>query len=144
MLRSRLVPRAGLIKATRAVGVLRAIAGSPALQHREQALDLVETARLDPVLHPLEEIRALQAVTVSSPDSPLAGQLARFVDHWDPAGLLGLPSGASPGDLVAAARRRSGEATGAAALAVSPTEVDASRVLARSYQLLARRLAATR
>jgi hypothetical protein len=70
---SRLVPRADLLKAIRALGVLRSLAGRRGSVHREQALSLVESAELDPTLHPLAELRALHTVTSQVPASPAAG-----------------------------------------------------------------------
>ncbi len=140
--RSQLVPRADLLKAIRALGALGALAARPGADRREQALALVEAAVLDPAMHPLEELRALHAVTSQAPTSPLGGQLAGFVDDPEPRTLLGLDVTADAGELATAARRRSAEATRVAALAVSPAEAVAGRVLARSYQLLARRVLA--
>ncbi|MBM7783739.1 dynamin family protein [Tenggerimyces flavus] len=137
VVRSRLVPRADLLKANRALGVLATAAGRA--DDAEKALALVETATFDPDLHPLQELRALHALTSEVPGSPLVAQLSRFVDDPDPVALLGIEAG-GPDELALAARRRSAEATRTAALAVFPAEADAGRVLARSYQLLARRL----
>lgn len=140
--RSRLVPRADLLKAIRALGVLRGLAGRSGADRREQALALVEEAGLDPAMHPLEELRALHAVSSQAPASPLCSQLTGFVDDPEPRTLLGTEATAGPDELVAAARRRSAAATRSAALAVSPAEATAGRVLARSYQLLARQVLA--
>ena len=140
VIRTRLVPRADLLKATRAIGVLTALAAALGSDRRDDVLALVEDARLDPALHPLEELRALQAVSTTAPDSPLAVQLTRFVDEPDSPDLLQLDAGSDADDLAAVARHRSAEATRTAALAIDPVQADAARVLARSYQLLARRI----
>jgi hypothetical protein len=140
--RGQLVPRADLLKAIHALGGLRGLAERSGADRREQALALVEEAWLDPAMHPLEELRALHAVSSHAPASPLRGQLAGFVDDPDPRTLLGLDAKAGAAELARAARRRSAEATRVAALALSPAEAMAGRVLARSYQLLARRVLA--
>lgn len=141
--RGRLLPRVDLLKATRAISVLQSLAGAADLGRRSHILDLVEEARLDPVLHPLEELRALHGLVASGPASALLEPLRNLVDRADLATVLQTPTdAASSADLAGIARRRSAEATSAASLAMAPAEVDAARVLARSYQLLARRLLA--
>lgn len=135
---SGLLAHSAVLKAARAVESAQAVASAVTDGgRRSQALTLVETARLSPDLHPLEELRALQALRRCDPGSPVVAQLEAFLASTADSRLA--PEGAN---LVEAARRRSGEATRTAALAVSPAEADAARVLARSYHLLARRLAA--
>ena len=142
VVRRQLVPRADLLKAIRALGVIRTLAGRLGAAPRDQALALVEAAELDPTMHPLNELQALHAVASQAPTSPLGPQLTRFIDQPEPQALLDLEVTVGAAELVAAARRRSAEATRAASLALSPAEAAAGRVLARSYQLLARQLAA--
>lgn len=135
VVRRRLVPRADLIKGHRALGELRASARRLPAAVRDDALALVEAAELDPALHPLAELRALHDLAAQIPDSPLVADLAAFVD-------AGAPPHEDAEDVVRWARSRSADATRAAALALTPAEAAAGRVLARSYQLLARRAAA--
>jgi GTPase Era involved in 16S rRNA processing len=131
--RHRLVPHAALLKSSRALGVLAAAARTTS--RRERALALVEETRLDPALHPLEELRAAQLLKVHAPASELTDQLRALLEDEDPAAHLGE-------DPLKAARQHAADATRHAALTLEPAEADAARVLARSYQLLARRLVA--
>jgi hypothetical protein len=140
LIRTRLVPRTALLKAGAAVhelGLLAERAGA----RRSEALGLVESALLHPDLHPLQELRALGELAVELPGSPMVAELEALL-LGTPAGLpAGVASGAALADRIERARQRSGLATAEAALALHPAQVRAARVLARSYQLLARRLA---
>ena len=138
-----LVPRAPLLKAIRVVAMVEASAQTLTGQAREEALTLVETAELDPALHPLTEVRALQLVSGTASGQTLRDQLAAVLGQPDPATLLGAQPTSTPAELVELAKQRSAAATSMAALALRPAEAAAGRVLARSYQLLARRLAAS-
>lgn len=138
-MRTQLVPRADVLRAMRTLAVLGGIARSWPPARRAGAMDLLEAAVLEPALHPVREFHALAALLRQVPESPMVQELERFVDLSE-KGALGL-EGQPNGDVVALARARSSEATRAATLARHPEEVEAGRVLARSWFLLARRLA---
>nr|WP_275940792.1 dynamin family protein [Nocardioides zeae] len=128
----QLLPRAHLIKAIRALSVAATLV--PGLPDHEDARARLETALLDPALHPLAELRALRLLGAHAPASPLVPRLEAVVD--DPDGVVRGASGAADG-----LRRAAAYATGEATRSVVPAEIEAARVLARSYQLLARRVA---
>jgi GTPase SAR1 family protein len=128
----QLLPRAHLIKAIRALSVAATLA--PGLPDPEDARARIEAALLAPALHPLAELRALRLLGAHAPASPLVPRLEAVVD--DPDGVLEAASGAA-----AELRRAAAYAAGEATRSVVPAEIEAARVLARSYQLLARRVA---
>ncbi|CUR54397.1 conserved hypothetical protein [metagenome] len=134
----RLVPRSDLLKASRGLSTLESVSRRLPTELREDALALLEEARLDPTLHAIGELQAMERLLAERPDSPLLPALAGFVDGAEDAVLL--VGGAEVGSPAEQARGLSAEATRSAALATSAAEVAAGRVLARSYQLLARRL----
>ncbi len=137
VLRDRVGPRVPLIKGGRVMGRLTRLArdlGSRA------ALDLIEEAELDPVLHPLAELRALHGVLLNASDTPLRGLLEAFLAGRPPWAELGLPDGVprssaeAAGVALSAASRMRSEAS----LALNPFEGAAAEVLVRSFQLLVR------
>lgn len=135
LIRTRLVPRTALLKASSAVNALGLLAERSG-NRRDEALGLVESALLDPRLHPLQELRCHAELAVELPGSPMVSELEAL--------LLGRPpidAHAPAADQAEQARRLSGSATAEAALALHPSAVRAARTLARSYQLLARKLA---
>lgn len=132
----QLLPRAHLIKAIRALSVAATLV--PGLPDPEDARARLETALLDPALHPLAELRALRLLGAHAPTSPLLAHLEAVVD--DPDRVVHEASRETSG-AVDALRRSAAHAAGEAARSVVPAEIEAARVLARSYQLLARRVA---
>lgn len=137
VIQHRLVRRSFALKVIR---LLEELAGL-ARQHRcAQAVDAVEAAQLDPALHPLRELRALQVLTVQAPRSRLRAGLEAVVDADTDHELLGCDPTAGPAELAATARRLAGGAQAAATLSAWPAEAEAGRVLARSYTLAARRV----
>lgn len=140
VVRDRLLPRTRLIKAARCLRVLDAL--TDALTDGERARSLVEEARLDPALHGLQEMDALEALLARSSGSALLEPLQQVASDAADAVRVGLRAEAGTTEVAAAARRRTAAAMSELALAVDRTEAEAARVLARSYQLIARRAAA--
>ncbi|GIE36930.1 isoniazid inducible gene protein IniC [Actinoplanes italicus] len=138
LLRRGLLNRAHALKAVRALTVLTRAAQRAGA---DAALALIEEARLDPELHPVRELRALRSLVAEAPASPLRIALERVSADTTDAARLGLPGDATPGQIAAAAREAGAAAQSRAAFALMPAEVEAGRVLARSYQLIARRAA---
>ncbi|MDT9595042.1 dynamin family protein [Nocardioides zeae] len=138
--RRQLLPRAHLIKAIRALSVLSTLASR--LPDPDDARSRLEAAQLDPDLHPLAELRALRLLSAHAPTSPLLRRLETVVD--DPARVSEEAGRGDRGDAATALRRASAYAVGEASRTVVPAEIEAARVLARSYQLLARRVAGSR
>lgn len=140
--REQLLPRAHLIKAIRAIGVLSTLVQG--LPDAEGARARLEAAHLDPDLHPLQELRALRLLAAHAPGSPLLPRLEAVVDDPEAVAREAGAAGGPDGEAAVMLRRASAYAVGEASRTVVPTEVEAARVLARSYQLLARRVAGSR
>ncbi|MEV4642023.1 dynamin family protein [Actinoplanes sp. NPDC049548] len=136
LLRRSLLSRAHALKAMRALTVL-----SRASQRAgaDAALALIEQARLDPALHPVRELRALRLLVAEAPGSPLRASLEQVSADTTDTARLGLPDEASADEIADTARRQAAAAQSQSAFALMPAEVEAGRVLARSYQLIARR-----
>lgn len=135
-IRRQLLPRAHLIKAMRAMSVLATLTAT--VPRPDEARARVEATGLHPDLHPLRELRALRLLAAHAPASPLLRRLEIVVD--DPDRVASDARRAST-DPAGALRRASSYAVGEASRTVVPAEVEAARVLARSYQLMARRVA---
>lgn len=135
-IRRQLLPRAHLIKAMRALSVMATLV--PQLPNPEEARARLEATQLHPDLHPLRELRALRLLAAHAPTSPLLRRLETVVD--DPEQVTSDARRTSD-DPAVALRRASAYAVGEASRTVVPAEVEAARVLARSYQLMARRVA---
>ncbi|WP_052336252.1 dynamin family protein [Nocardioides alkalitolerans] len=140
--REQLLPRAHLIKAIRALSVLSTLLHL--LPEPEEARARLEAAHLDPDLHPLRELRALRLLAAHAPDSSLLPRLEAVVDAPEAVAREAGAAGGTDADAATMLRRASAYAVGEAARTVVPTEVEAARVLARSYQLLARHVAGSR
>ncbi|WP_211277927.1 hypothetical protein, partial [Couchioplanes caeruleus] len=136
LLRRSLLSRAHALKAMRALTVLTRSAQRAGA---EAALALIEEARLDPALHPVRELRALRLLVAEAPASPLRAALEQVSADTTDTARLGLPHEATPDEIAGAARQRAAAAQSQSAFALMPAEVEAGRVLARSYQLIARR-----
>jgi hypothetical protein len=136
LLRHSLLNRAHALKAIRALTVLTRAAQRAGA---DAALALIEEARLDPALHPVRELRALRLLVAEAPASPLRATLERLSADTTDTARLGLPDEATPAQIAAAAREGAAAAQSQAAFALMPAEAEAGRVLARSYQLIARR-----
>ena len=134
-----IVPRSHLIKVSRVLGQLTLIARQRSCP---PALDLIEDAELDPVMHPLAELRALRDLLVSAPQASLRGELEASLGGTPPWELLGVPDPGPDalGSLAPVARAAASRARSEASLSVTPAEAAAAGVLARTYQLLARDL----
>jgi hypothetical protein len=137
VVRDRMLPRTRLIKAARCLRALEALSDG------ESGRSLVEQARLDPALHLLHEMDALEALRAGASDSVLLKRLQQVASDTSDALRVGLPADAPATDVAAAARRGNAAAMSELALAVNRSEAEAARVLARSYQLIARRATVT-
>lgn len=133
LVRSQLVSRGGLLKASRALARVRAAAAG---EHAGQVRSLVETAMLDPVMHPLRVLAALQLLLAQVPSSRLRGELERCVGGSETRTVLGLTPDASPELVTQTARRLAARAQADSSTMLHPAEVEAARVLARAYRLL--------
>lgn len=136
LIRDRFLGRAQAIKAARVLAVLKRLA--PDSSDPDAVRALIEEAELDPALHPLRELRALQLLHGSVPSSPLVVDIQGVMSQRTAAEKVGLPRGASAEEVARAARARARAAQADAAILFHPCEVEAARVLARTYQLLAR------
>jgi hypothetical protein len=135
LIRRRFVVRADVLKADRALDVLDRLGvalADPAVR------DAVESARLDPAVHPLKEVRALSLLTRAAPGSPLVAMLTTLTEAADDHIRLGCPPGTPPAELVVLARRLAAQAQAQAAFA-GPTIAEAARAAARSFLLIAQR-----
>lgn len=136
-LQRQLVNRADILKASHALGDLdRAAARAP---HPAAVREVLEDARLDPIMHPLRELRALVLLTRDVPTSPLRALLEKLTAGGDDRTRAGLAPGTSRTDLGQQARAAAARAQAAATTAASPQEAEAGRVVALSFQLIARR-----
>ncbi|MCA2216645.1 dynamin family protein [Jidongwangia harbinensis] len=138
LIRRRFLLRADVLKADHALEVLDRLAAGLPVPQDAAVRAAVEEARLAPELHPLREVRALSLLTRTAPDSPLVATLTALTEGTDDAARLGPHPG---GDPAAYARRLAAQAQARITAAGGPAEAEAARTAARSYLLLARRLA---
>jgi predicted GTPase len=136
----RFVRRAYPLVADRVLRRIRQLSRTAAADPRagEALRDLAERVELDPALHRLAELRALQGLrTRSRTGRGIGDELAALIDHdelWRCAGEGGpLP----PEELRTALLARCKRAQAAIVTARDPAVADAARVLTRSYRLLA-------
>ncbi len=130
--------RAQALKADHAVAALeRAINQAP---NRQAGLSVLEAARQGPELHTIRELRALSLLMRYAPNSPLRKQLAMLIDSGSDAEALNVQPGTPAGHLAGLARMAGAKAQGFVGFSPLPAEADASRVIARSFLLMARRL----
>ena len=101
--------------------------------------ELINTARLDPALHVIRELEARDRLSEHVPDSELIELLDTVMQQKTDRAKLELARSATEHDILAKARELSALARARAALAGSPEIVEASRVIARSYLLIAER-----
>jgi hypothetical protein len=128
--------RAAGLKAIRA---LDAIERAARYTGRDEAvLDLVEQALMSAELQQVREIRAIGMLRSTRVAPELLPELERLSSSDDPAVRLGLPPDSDSVTIAAEARRRSGENQARATMAFAPGEAEAARVLAQSYQYIAR------
>ncbi len=129
--------RAQALKADHALTRLERAAGNG--PDRATVLNVIESARQSPVLHGIQQLRALGLLMQSAPNSTLRAELVHLIDAGNDHEALGAPPNTHPSRLVLAAREAGARAQARAGFATSPAEAEAARVLARSYLLLARR-----
>ena len=132
----RLVRRSLPLKVMRVLATVTRTAQS---QGSDEALSLIEDFKLHPAMHGLRELRALQLLVGQVPDSALREQLDRVVDSASLPEMLGLEPHADVAAQLAAARELTAAAQADATLSAWPAEVEAARVLARTYQIAAHR-----
>ncbi|MEP9390918.1 dynamin family protein [Gordonia sp. VNQ95] len=134
----RFVAVGDVLKARTMLGELRDLATrSP---HRAAILVAIEDAESAPELHRLREVAALEALARWHPDSEVVADLGHAVAVRDVRVLLGLPPGAAPTDIDAAARSRAVDYRGRRSLAGSSAEREALLVLEQTFQLVRRGL----
>jgi 50S ribosome-binding GTPase len=96
---------------------------------------IVETTRLQPSLHPLRELSALELMLQRDPTHPLVEELDHLSLSTSPAQALRLPAGADQATIDNAARQACTRCRRARQVAFSAAEGEAWNVLERSYQL---------
>jgi hypothetical protein len=136
-LHAHLVDRTAALKASHALEVLERAA--PQAAREDEFRDLVETAQLDGVLHPLRELRALQMLLREQRDTELRQRLLVLTTGSDDRARAGLAPGVPASELARHARQAAATAQALVASAATPYDAEAARVVARSYQLIARR-----
>jgi hypothetical protein len=137
LLHAHLVRRTAALKASHALEQLEHEAAGAA--RRDDWLELVEEARLDGVMHPLREIRALQALLREHRDGALRDRLQALTTGGDDRARVGLAPGVPAAELAQHARQAAADAQSMVTTALSPFDADAARVVARSYRLIAER-----
>jgi hypothetical protein len=97
---------------------------------------ILENARMQPGLHPLHEVSALELMLQWDPTHPLVEELAHLSVSATPAEGLRLPPGADQATINDAAQRACLRCRRERLAAFSAAEREAWTVLERSYQLL--------
>ena len=136
-LHEHLVRRTAALKASHALEVLHRAA--PLADSKEEFLDLIEEAQMDGELHPLRELRALQMLLREDRDTDLRARLQVLTTGQDDRARAGLAPGVPATELARHARDAAASAQARVATADTPYDAEAARVVARSYQLIARR-----
>jgi hypothetical protein len=130
----RVVRRSDLLKARHILTTLRELAmQSP---HRSEISAILEDARMQPDLHPLREMAALESMMAWDPTHPLVQRLDDLSVAATRAERLGLPEGTDEATLSAAAREACMQCRRERLAALSAAEREAWTVLERSYQLV--------
>ncbi len=103
---------------------------------RDRINALLETTRMNPRLHPLRELSALELMLRWDPTHPLVQELDHLGVSATPAQRLRLPAGADGAAINDAARQACVRCRRERLTASSAAEREALTVLERSYQLL--------
>lgn len=131
---SRFLGRCDALKARRILATLREMAvASP---NESDIRDVLEHARLDPALHPLRELAALDLMLQWDPTHPLVDRLDNIGLAGSPAQRLALDPATDGGTIIAAAKDACAQCRRERANALSAAEREAWTVLERSYQLV--------
>ncbi|WP_164905298.1 dynamin family protein [Gordonia alkanivorans] len=145
-----LIERSGLQALHRAIDdrfrltgpVLKARTALDALQHqawrssaRAEILTLIEEAELDPRLHCLREVVALDRLVQSAPTSPLLDELERLLHSDNTESRVGVAAGSGADEIRDAAIQRISSCRTMKLTTFSGVEREALTVLERSYQL---------
>jgi dynamin family protein len=135
--------RAAALKAAKVLAALAASAGSPEVDHATRAwvTGAIDDLGLDPVMHGLEELRALSLVSSGAALLPGAqlGEAERLLTETESGRRLGLPD-ADRDALLTAAREGLTRWTTIANTAISPRARDLARVIIRTLDLECDRL----
>ena len=135
--------RAVALKAAKALAAMAAAVSSAEVDHstRAWATGAIDDLGLDPVMHGLEELRALSLVSSGAALLPRAqlDEAARVLAETRTDRRLGLP-GAGRDALLAAAHQGVQRWTAIANTAISPRARDVARVITRSLDLECDRL----
>src|SRR5271165_1434178 len=130
----RFVRRSDLLKARRILMALRKVGDASA--NRSQIFDILERTHLDPALHPLRELSALDLMLQWDPTHPLVERLDELTLSATRAERLGLESDAADeAAITAAAKEAWVGCRRERAIAISAAERETWTVLERSYQL---------
>lgn len=134
----RYVGRYAHVKARRGLDTLEQLAWSNGAPPQLRAI--VSEARLKPVLHPLQELDALERLAAVEPDHPLVGMLDRQLSARNDAERLAMPASSTPEQLREQALNWSVEARRASVVEPYPERQNAYHVLDRSFTQIALRL----
>jgi hypothetical protein len=130
----RFLRRSEALKARYVIGQLqRLAAGSP---YRAEVCAILESVQLQPALHPLRELSALELMLRWDPTHPLVEELDHLGVSATRAEALRLPAEAEPATIVNAAQQACLRCRRERLTAFSAAEREAWTVLERSYQLL--------
>lgn len=134
----RYIGRYAHVKARRGLDTLEQLAwanGAP-----PQLRAIVSEARLQPALHPLQELDAIERLAAVEPDHPLVGMLDRQLSARNDAERLAMPASSTPEQLREKALTWSVEARRASVVEPYPERQHAYTVLDRSFTQIALRL----
>ena len=130
----RFLERSDVLKARRVLLALRELAvGS---SHESKIYDVLEQAGMDPVLHPLRELAALDLMVQWDPTHPLVERLDRLTLAGSREERLGVAADTDEATVIEAAKEACLQSRRQRAIAVSAAEREAWTVLERSYQLM--------
>lgn len=136
LVHSSLSQFAGLQRAARILGQFDQLAYThPA---RDQIRAIAQHARTHPSLRPVALFTDLHRMLEADPTSPLVADLRRILQGTTPAAQLGLPPGAPPGRIQAAARTKLTDAHAQALSTLTSAEDAALVTLIAVYSDLAR------
>ena len=129
----RFLRRSEALQARHVLGQLEKLAvTSP---YRAEIGAILESAQLDPALHPLRELSALELMLRWDPTHPLVEELDHLGVAATPAEALRLPPDAEAATIVNAAQQACLRCRRERLTALSAAEREAWTVLERSYQL---------
>lgn len=134
----RYIGRYAHVKARRGLDTLEQLAwanGAP-----PQLRAIVSETRLQPALHPLQELDALERLAAIEPDHPLVGMLDRQLSARNDAERLAMPASSTSEQLREQALTWSTEARRASVVEPYPERQNAYQVLDRSFTQIALRL----